>query len=78
MADRAHPDAEGERYFVHIVGTEMSDNQWVSGDRVRFPAPAEGQCGAPRDWSFPSGAFNAGKWCGRGDHAKPQPVDQEI
>jgi hypothetical protein len=69
---------EGDNYFVHIVGTDMSDNQWVSSDRIRFPAPVEGQCGAPWDWSFPTGALRAGDWCGRGNHAKPATVDQEL
>jgi hypothetical protein len=68
-----------DRYFVHVVGTEMSDNRWVNSDQIRFPAPVQGQCGAPWDWSFPSGALRAGDWCGRGrNHAKPEPVDQEI
>ena len=26
------------RYFVHYVGTEMDENEWVEQDRVRFPA----------------------------------------
>jgi hypothetical protein len=68
-----------DRYFVHVVGTEMSDNRWVTGDQIRFPAPVQSQCGAPWDWSFPNGALRAGDWCGRGQrHAKPEPVDQEI
>jgi hypothetical protein len=29
--------AEG-RYYVHFVGTEMDENQWVEQDCVRFPA----------------------------------------
>jgi hypothetical protein len=70
---------EEDRYFVHVVGTEMSDNRWVSSDQIRFPAPVKSQCGAPWDWSFPNGALRAGDWCGRGQHdAKPEPVDQEI
>ncbi len=67
-----------ERYYVHYVGTDMSDNEWVTSERVRFPASPEGHCGAPWDWSFPAGAFGAGDWCGKGGRSKPAPVDQEI
>jgi hypothetical protein len=28
--------AEG-RYYVHFVGTDMDDNEWVPEDRIRFP-----------------------------------------
>jgi hypothetical protein len=69
---------DGERYYVHLVGTEMSDNQWVTTDRVRFPAAAEDRCGSPLDWSAAAGAFRNGGWCGRSGHSKPAPVDQEI
>ena len=69
---------EGERYYVHYVGTDMSENEWVTTDRVRFRASPEGHCGAPWDWSFPAGAFGAGNWCGNGARSKPAPVDQEI
>jgi hypothetical protein len=69
---------EGERYFVHIVGTDMSENRWVTRDQIRIPAGSEGQCGAPWDWTFPAGAFATGNWCGNARHAKPEPVDQEI
>jgi RNA binding activity-knot of a chromodomain len=69
---------EGERYYVHYVGTDMSDNEWVTTDRIRFPASSDGRCGAPWDWSFPAGAFGAGDWCGKGGRSKPAPVDQEM
>jgi hypothetical protein len=26
------------RYYVHFVGTEMGDNEWVGEDRIRFPS----------------------------------------
>jgi hypothetical protein len=26
------------RYFVHYVGQDMDENEWVNEDRVRFPA----------------------------------------
>jgi hypothetical protein len=69
---------DGDRCFVHLVGTEMSDNQWVTSDRIRIPATSEGQCGSPLDWSFPAGTFAAGDWCGRSARSKPEPVDQDI
>ncbi len=28
----------GDRYYVHFVGTEMSDNQWVESAHIRFPS----------------------------------------
>jgi hypothetical protein len=69
---------EGDRYYVHVVGTEMSDNQWVTADRVRFPAGSEDRWGSPLDWSFAADAFRSGAWCSRSGHSKPAPVDQEI
>ncbi len=29
--------AEG-RYFIHYVGNDMTENEWVGVDRIRFPA----------------------------------------
>jgi hypothetical protein len=69
---------DGERYLVHFVGTDMSDNDWVTADRVRFPASKESHCGAPWDWTFPAGMFAAGNWCGNGEKPKAARVDQEI
>jgi hypothetical protein len=28
----------GEGYYVHYIGNDMSENEWVTADRVRFPA----------------------------------------
>jgi hypothetical protein len=65
-----------DRYFVHVVGTEMSENQWVSGDRVRFPALADGEGVHASDWSLPAGFSRTG---GRnGVEAKPAGVDREL
>jgi hypothetical protein len=69
---------EGDRYFVHVVGTEMSDNQWVTSDRVRFPATSHDRCASPMDWSFLGSALGAGDWCGKAGRSKPAPVDQEL
>ena len=48
---------EGERYYVHFVGTDMSDNEWVTSDRVRFPASPEGRCGFTVGLVFPRRRF---------------------
>ena len=66
---------DGERYLVHYVGTDMSENEWVTSDRVRFPA-AKDACGSPWDWAAPAGAFDASRWCA--NKSKPAPVDAEL
>jgi hypothetical protein len=69
---------DADRYFIHLVGTEMSDNQWISGERVRFPAPAEGGYGKAGDWSFLSEFARTASRCGNGEKGKPAGVDQDI
>jgi hypothetical protein len=69
---------EDDQYYVHVVGTEMSDNQWVTSDRVRFPARGHDGCTRPMDWSFLGSAFGAGDWCGKAGRSKPAPVDQDL
>jgi RNA binding activity-knot of a chromodomain len=69
---------EGERYYVHYVGTDMSDNEWVTSDRIRVPASNESECGAPWDWAFAAGSFAASNRCGTGQKVKAAPVDQDI
>jgi hypothetical protein len=69
---------DADRYFIHLVGTEMSDNQWVSVERVRFPAPVEGGCGKVGDWSFLSEFARTASRCGNGEKAKPAGVDQDM
>jgi hypothetical protein len=67
---------DGERYLVHYVGTDMSDNEWVTRDRVRFPAGMEDPCGSSWDWASAAGAFDSRRRCG--NKSKPAPVDAEI
>ena len=67
---------EGERYLVHYVGTDMSENEWVTSDRVRFPAGAEDPCGSPGDWAASAGAFDASRWCA--NKSKPAPMNAEL
>jgi hypothetical protein len=68
---------DGERYYVHYVGTEMSDNEWVTSDRIRFPAASGDHGGSSADWLLAGGSALAAGWCGKA-HSKPAPVDQEI
>jgi hypothetical protein len=67
---------EGDRYYVHYVGGEMSENEWVPGTRLRFPESAKKSCGSPWDSTDSSGALRARSWCA--NTLKPEPVDQEI
>jgi hypothetical protein len=48
--------ADGGRYYVHHIGSDMSENEWVDPDRIHFPkgsplADHDGDpysCGTPR------------------------------
>ena len=65
-----------DRYFVHYVGYDLSDNEWVPGARVRFPDSSTRQEGSPWDGMIPAGAFAENSWCNK--RTKPAPVDQEL
>ena len=67
---------ESDRYYVHYVGTEMSENEWVAGARIRFPESSKTSCGSPWDWDDRSGALVRRSWCA--NQSKPAPVDREI
>ncbi len=67
---------EGDRYFVHYVGSEMSENEWVPGARLRFPESAKKSCALPWDSTDPSGVLRTGSWCA--NTSKPEPVEREI
>ncbi len=71
---------DGERYYIHFVGTDMSSNEWVNSDRIRFAVsrPSESQYGDPWDGSVPVGAYSVGNGLHRSNHVKPEPVDQEF
>jgi hypothetical protein len=69
---------DADRYFIHFVGTEMSDNEWVSRERIRFPAPAEDGCGNAGDWSSLSEFARSAGRCGNGEMVKPAGVDQDV
>jgi hypothetical protein len=63
------------RYFVHFVGSDMSENEWVAADRVRFPASENGHAGSPWDPAFLTGAFESSQWCGKPSKG---PVQAEV
>ncbi|MGP0067495.1 MAG: Tudor-knot domain-containing protein [Isosphaeraceae bacterium] len=65
-----------DRYFVHYVGYDMSDNEWVPASRIRFPESARYGEKTPWDGMFPAGVFGEKPWCSRA--AKPAPVDREL
>jgi hypothetical protein len=67
---------EDDRYFVHYVGHDLSDNEWVSGARVRFPESSRHQEGSPWDGMFPAGVFGEKSWCNKS--TKPAGVNQEL
>jgi hypothetical protein len=67
---------EDDRYYVHYVGHDMSENEWVTGDRVRFPAEAKDSCGAPWDWASAAGASDSLRRCA--NKSKPAAVDAEL
>jgi hypothetical protein len=67
---------DGDRYYVHYVGEDMSENEWVSGARVRFSESSKNSGGSPWDWHEHSRAFDASV-C-RANTAKPAAVEQEI
>ena len=67
---------EGDRFFVHHVGHDMSDNEWVAGDRLRFPASSKDRCGSPWDWAMAAGFSQANPWCN--NKAKPAPAESDI
>jgi hypothetical protein len=67
---------DGDRYFIHVVGTDMDENQWVSGEKLRFPALTDGQGLLASDWSLPAGFSRTGESNGNG--TKPAGVDREL
>jgi hypothetical protein len=69
---------EEDRYLVHYVGTDMSENEWVTADRLRFPATSERLRCEARDWTFPVGVFGASGQSGFSAIIKPEAVDREI
>ena len=46
-----------DRYFVHYVGYDLSDNEWVSGARVRFPELVKSSGGFALGRDDPAGVY---------------------
>src|SRR5262245_46626483 len=70
----------GDRCLIHTCPgyggmVEMSGNEWVKADRVRFPAPSNGQDGSPQGSADRTGAFDASPCCGQ---PKKEPVPAEV
>jgi hypothetical protein len=68
---------QGDRYFVHVVGSDMSENQWITADRIRFPASSHSQCASPWDLALSGGLLDPAQWCPK-SNAKPAPADGEL
>jgi len=69
---------DGDRYFVHLVGTEMDENQWVSTEGVRFPATIDGRCSKAGGEAFLAEFARMAAGCRNGQGAKPAGVDQDL
>jgi hypothetical protein len=71
---------DGDRYLIHTCPgyggrVEMSCNEWVKVDRLRFAAPSSGQDGSPHGLADHTGAFDASPCCSR---PKKEPVPAEV
>ena len=63
------------RWFVHYVGTDSDENEWVAADRIRFPFAffADG------DFDSPIGhERRLGRESHAGYYAKPVPADHDL
>jgi hypothetical protein len=65
---------QDDRFYVHFVGHEMSENEWVTADSVRFPA-SKAQYWAPWDSGGPNGFLDSSRWCSK---SKPAPVETDL
>jgi hypothetical protein len=69
----------GDRYLVHTCPgydlADMSDNNWVQADRIRFPASLSGQDEPFRGSADSSGAFGAAHCYSQ---SKKGPVPAEV
>ncbi len=64
-----------DRYLVHYVGYDLSDNEWVPAARVRFPESSSHPEGSPWDGMFAAG-YGEKPWCNK--RSKPAPVEREL
>jgi hypothetical protein len=68
---------QDHRYYVHLVGHDVSENQWIAEDRIRFPAGSKVQSGSLWDFGVPGSFTDPAHWCAK-SKAKPAPVDGEL
>ena len=71
---------DGDRYLIHTCPgyggrVEMSCNEWVKADRLRFAASSSGQDGSPQGLADRTGAFDASPCCSQ---PKKEPVPAEV
>lgn len=64
------------RWYVHFVGTDLSENEWVSADRIRFPITYFES--ASMNGSGPIEEPHRGREALPGRYAKPVPVDHDL
>jgi hypothetical protein len=69
---------DGDRYFIHVVGTDMEENQWIGGERVRFPAVTDGRSGEAGEGPCLAEFVRMATGCSNGQRAKPAGVDQDL
>jgi hypothetical protein len=67
---------DGERFLVHYVGEDMSENEWVTQDRLRIRPDAKMPDGSPWDGAFLTQGFHSNSWCA--NHSKPAHEDAEV
>jgi hypothetical protein len=67
---------DADRFLVHYVGEDMSENQWVAGDRIRVRPDSEAQGCSPWDWMSRAAASDSSHWCA--NRSKPAPMDAEV
>jgi hypothetical protein len=70
----------GDRYLIHTCpgyggGVEMSGNEWMKVDRLRFAASSSGQDESPQGSADRTEAFDASPCCSR---PKKEPVPAEV
>ena len=69
----------GDRYLVHTCpgyeGCEHEGNEWLTADRVRFPASSSGQDSSSRGSADHSGDFDESQWCRQ---PTKEPVPAEV
>jgi hypothetical protein len=67
---------DADRFLVHYVGEEMSENQWVTGDRIRVRPDSDAHGCSPWDWMVRATTGDSSHWCG--NRSKPAPMDAEV